>query len=1030
MADVARAGLVLVPRIDGLEATIRKQLGAAESSAGRSGEAVGRGVASGMGKGLASSGAAIGVFSALTSRAMSSVSAHVGDAVSRFDTLNNYPKTMETLGYSAEGARASIDKMSGRLSSLPTRLDDMVGTVQGIVAITGDLEKATDAGLALNDMLVASGSSQQLVTAAMEQFRQMLAKGKPEMEDWRSLTSAAPGQMAQLAKAMLGPTATANDLYAALGGGKSDPIFTMDQLMDAMVRLDNEGGENITSFREQAETGAAGVSTAMSNMGNAVTKGIASTMDAVGKDNIIGVINDAKDGIKDAFSTFNGFVGDAAPTLKALYDGLRPIAPQIVTTAAAFAAFSSAGGGVASFVSGARDRFAELAKQCEKTGKSATMLQGANALLGTSFTPLGLAITAVSAVAAVGVSSYIDWKRHTDALSKATQGLYDVVFDTSALTSYSDVIDEVGGRSQYSAMSLDELLDSMGRHVDKMRETTEAAEAQVAQLNTAQGILHQSVGVTDLSSEAQGKLTWALQLLNDQLGTSITQQDVLNGTYTDSDGNIRNLLPTIDELIAKKKEEAKVSALTSNLTEAYSAQREAASSLAKAQQDYNDKLNEYLDAGYSADEATVLASTYMGRTGQNLKELQSTYDSATKAVSDLNGELGNAASAASESADAFDAWASDVGPLFEQQLAAGGKSLSGLKDDLRLLGTSADDLRAKVGPDQLTELALAYDGTTASIVGRLAEWGVQMDATAQASATAAAGMRDTLSQFAQDAGDSLSGVDLSSFSDQLADAGVSTETLNAIGSENFAALAQACGGNVDAMVWFIQNYNATPIIDKDGNVNVDAIQLIDAQGRVYTWNGSYLADKDGNVAVEDTQLTDAQGNLWTWNNTGLHTYDGSVTITEHGVQGALRDRDNWNAGSWVDHFASATVNVVRNIASVFTGGSGNAAGGIRTHADGGIVTRLHASGAIATRAVPLDIVGEAGAEAIVPLTNKRYSQPFANVIADSLIERLAKGKSGDTYYITMDNATLNADSEVRQTVRKMLVEFRRIASMG
>ena len=37
------------------------------------------------------------------------------------------------------------------------------------------------------------------------------------MEDWRSLTTAAPGQMDQLAKSMLGPTANANDLYAALG---------------------------------------------------------------------------------------------------------------------------------------------------------------------------------------------------------------------------------------------------------------------------------------------------------------------------------------------------------------------------------------------------------------------------------------------------------------------------------------------------------------------------------------------------------------------------------------------------------------------------------------------------------------------------------------------------------------------------------------------------------------------------------------------------------------------------------------------
>ena len=130
---------------------------------------------------------------------MSAVSSHVDSAISRFDTLNNYPTVMQALGYSAADADSSISKMSDRLQSLPTRLDDMVSLVQGLVTTTGDLGKATDVGLALNDMLVAAGASTQLSSAAMEQFRQILAKGKPEMEDWRSLTSAMPGQMDQLA---------------------------------------------------------------------------------------------------------------------------------------------------------------------------------------------------------------------------------------------------------------------------------------------------------------------------------------------------------------------------------------------------------------------------------------------------------------------------------------------------------------------------------------------------------------------------------------------------------------------------------------------------------------------------------------------------------------------------------------------------------------------------------------------------------------------------------------------------------------
>ena len=238
------------------------------------------------------------------------------------------------------------------------------------------------------------------------------------------------------------------------------------------------------------------------------------------------------------------------------------------------------------------------------------------------------------------------------------------------------------------------------------------------------------------------------------------------------------------------------------------------------------------------------------------------------------------------------------------------------------------------------------------------------------------GMRDKLSEV---------GSDLGELSIKLADAGVSTEDLNAIGSDNLKQLADACGGNVDAMVFYIQHYNDTPIQDKDGNINVDQAQLIDAQGNVYTWNGTAMVDKDGNVAVEDTELTDAQGNLWTWNGTALQSKDGAITISENGVEKAFDDRENWNTGSWLDKAATATVNIVRSITDFF-GGNGNARGGIRPHADGGV--RLHASGAIATRAIPLDIVGEAGAEAIVPLTNRRYSQPFADIISEEVAARI------------------------------------------
>ena len=1007
MADIARAGLLIVPRIDGLERSVNAALKAAEPAAGKSGAGIGEKVGSGFGRGLGGSGAAIGAFSALTAKAMDSVSAHVGDAVSRFDTLNQYPKTMELLGYSSEAAQASIQTMSDRLASLPTRLDDMVGTVQGIVAVTGDLDQATSVGLALNDMLVASGSNAQLTTAAMEQFRQMLAKGKPELEDWKSLTGAMPGQMGQLAKAMLGPTANANDLYRALGGGGEVATLTMGDLMDAMVRLDTEGGDSFTSFREQAETASGGVQTSISNMQNAVTKGLAGTLDAIGKDSIAGAFNDIKGAISDAFSTVNSVVGRVAPVFREVYEAVRPIAPVLVAAAGGLAAWKGASGLLSGVAGAASDLFStlrggagaigSLAKGVSRLPEALSLAAGGAGTLGESLGAVGLTagtvasgigavVGVVAVVGGVVAQLYSDWKERQDNLTKSTEGLSDAVSDTAALSGYKGTIDEVGQSAGTSAMSVDELAESTSKAVDRMNENTAKAEEQIAQLNTAQGVIDQYAGQTDLSAEAQGRLRWAIQLVNDELGLSITQQDVMNDSYTDASGNVVDLTDSIDGLIAKKKEEARVSAVTANLTEAYKAQADASKTLAERQKAYNDTVDGYMERHPEWSRDTAEAAAMTDQVGRDLKSAEEQYDSATDSVGRLEGQLGEVTAAASDAAGAFDSWAAGTGPLFSDQLAQNGTSIDMLKEDLRGLGANTEDL-SKLSTDELKQLAESYDGTTASIVGRLDEWGVGMDGAARQAALSAADMESALSEMGDGVADAFSEAGLSSdgFAEKLSAAGVSTGQLNAVGSDNLAELARNCNGNLDLMVWAVQHYNDTPILDKDGNVSVEQTQLVDAQGNVYEWNGSALKRQDGQAVVDGVSLVDAQGNVVTWNGSSLNT---KWTTAEVGgnLGSALQQVWQWNNSSLRDLWGSATMNIRTLVESRL--GSGNAAGGIRTHADGGIVPRFHGGGAIATKAVPLDVVGEAGAEAIVPLTNRRYSQPFADVIAEGLLDAL------------------------------------------
>ena len=1013
MADVGSAYLNVIPKIKGLSDAVQKEMDKAEAVAGKKGASSGQRFSTGFSGGAIKAGAAVGAASAIVNKAMSAVSSHVESAISRFDTLNNYPTVMTALGYSAQDADASISKMSDRLQGLPTTLDSMVSLVQGLVTTTGDLGKATDAGLALNDMLVAAGASTQLTNAAMEQFRQILSKGKPEMEDWRSLTSAMPGQMDQLAKAMLGPTANANDLYAALGGGKNEAILSMDDLLNAMIRLDAQGGEGFASFQEQAETAAGGVSTAMVNCSNAVTRGIASMLDTIGKDTIAGGFNDLKGGINGAFETANSGLEKAMPTIKGVASAAKEMAPELAAGAAAFIAVKGGAAGVsgvaASAASGIRGVNASITAFQSASGAAAK----ASALFSGSLPTL--AITGLAAAAAVAAAKYTDWKTKTENLEKATDGLSAAASSATGLSDYTAKLEGVGQASEGSKKSVDELIASVARHTDSMNESNAKAQEQIAQLNTAQSIIDQYAGVTDLSTEAQGRLQWALDQVNQQFGLSITVADAMAGSYTNANGEVVNLRESIDNLIDAKKREVQMTAMSDQLGEAYAAQTDAAQAYVQAVDRQSEAERRYLEcknasnAGTAAgSQAVNAAKKELDAANDELSRASDSMDHANDAVNQLETGLGDAQRSASDAATAYDKWANSLDggtrAIMEACLSEHG-GMPALKKSLEDLGVTQSGL-AELGKHDMQELARSYDGTATSIVGKLQEWGVEMDSAASANAKAAGEIAAALGDMAG-AADVLdgAGINVNDFSNALADAGVTSEKVRAVGSENLARLAESCDGDVNQMVQAIELWNAAPLIDKDGSVNVDDAKLLDATGNVYTWNGTALVDKSGAAAVDGTSVVDATGQVWEWNGTVLVNKDSHAIVSGNAVtgqaasgvsntSGAIGRLDGktvdvnangnyssaaasiWDLGSAIRNLASKSIDVVTN---KITNSFGHAAGGIRPNAAGGV--RMHAGGAIATRAMPLDIVGEAGAEAIVPLTNERYSRPFADVIA-------------------------------------------------
>lgn len=349
---VVRGSVLLTPKFDNLGANVKRALGSGYKSAvsvhTNAGRQAAQNYASGFG---GATGAIMGIVSSVTSRALDVISGSIASAVNRVDTIANFPKIMQSVGYSADDARATIERLSSGIDGLPTSLDAIVGSVQKIAPVSGSLATATDVALAFNNALLAGGKSQEIMNSAFEQYSQMLSTGRVDMQSWKILAQAMPGQLNQIAKALLGANANQADLYKAMQSG----AITFDQFNAAIVSLNSEGLPGYASFAEQARISTESIGTAWTNVQNRINKAVAKIIDHIGQANIAGAINDFSSsfsGIADTVITYldpvistvgsfmdqlqnNGAItpfGDALNALKDVFDNTIGLIGDLITT--------------------------------------------------------------------------------------------------------------------------------------------------------------------------------------------------------------------------------------------------------------------------------------------------------------------------------------------------------------------------------------------------------------------------------------------------------------------------------------------------------------------------------------------------------------------------------------------------------------------------------------------------------------------------------------------------------------------------
>lgn len=257
--------------------------------------------------------AAIGLATVALAKGFGMLKNSIGGAVDRYDTLNQFPRVLETMGFDAADSKKAIDKLSDGIDGLPTALDSVADTAKNIALMTGDLDGAVDTTIALNNAFLASGASTADAERGLKQYTQMLSKGKVDMQSWNTLQETMPVALNKTAEAFgyTGKSAQ-NDLYAALQSG----TVTFDQFNDKVVEL-NDG---VGGFADMAQEGSKGIATSWQNIKTAITKGLADIIGAI--DEALGgtgALGDALDKIKGGIKATFDWIVEAIPVVAEVF---------------------------------------------------------------------------------------------------------------------------------------------------------------------------------------------------------------------------------------------------------------------------------------------------------------------------------------------------------------------------------------------------------------------------------------------------------------------------------------------------------------------------------------------------------------------------------------------------------------------------------------------------------------------------------------------------------------------------------------
>lgn len=525
-----------------------------------------------------------------------------------------------------------------------------------------------------------------------------------------------------------------------------------------------------------------------------------------------------------------------------------------------------------------------------------------------------------------------------------------------------DIQERVAATAESQAKSVSDVADACEDSLQKVIELNEGFADSISDVEVGSRTLDEYLSVIDelteresLNAVEQERLKLAVEGYNEVTGESVSVTDSASGQISESTSELHRN------------------------ADAWRANAEA--------QAYQQVASEYMKARVEATVNLEKAQTNLSAAQERLDELQRKH----------NEHLQGGAALTREEADEMRRLAAEDIPAMEEAVES-----------------------ATTAVDSASE-SYEYAVKQMSLLGEEAQRA--SDAYARfATSTAGASLEEA-------------GVDVAELSDRLRTLGADTDALASLTEEQVAAVASAYDGSTDSVIAALaeQGVSMQRTLDEAAAMSSGIQEKLSTLARgagtslgELGYDAGELSNRLRDAGVESSDMASLTAREFArmasecggdvdrlvskirdWNAQQMASKTASVSVDTSAID---RAANKWNNTSFATRYANIQVRA--------SGGNNQVA----LMAAGGVRVMRHAAGTILTRPTVLDtlhVAGEAGAEAVIPLTNRRYVLPFARTVAQEAAPYLkaATTQVSNTYNVTIDGRSLRSDPSLERLVR-------------